>query len=142
MKVVAIIVGVIIMLIIMYNIAKRMVETRTGFARKMLIGREEPETLVMMERLARALCNGKIIFYPDLYKDFTIEMLMRGSEVKCAIVKSEKNIVEYDRKENKTYISNIAYTEKGARLVVLFYLFSMTYITISIATMIIAIILL
>lgn len=102
----------IIICVASYVIAEYMVTHRTGFAKRLIIGRDSSADISEMHKLAEAAFKEKKEDDTNL-KDYTIYTTVENGKIVKTVVETKKTMLIYTGRD-KEEIINKGLTEKGA----------------------------
>ena len=100
----------IISFVVCLIIANRMVKKRNMLAKRCVIGRDSPETIDSLTRVAAEVLSRAVVSNED---DITIEITQKNDEIAKVKVENEKTIVIL-RKDGEKDVINKGFSEKGA----------------------------
>lgn len=103
----------VILILISIIWAKRMVAKRTGFAKRLVIGKDSDEDIQKMQQLAERILSSPEKIAELEGDNLTINVeLKEGKNVKVIVESSRTKVISSE--ENGTKVFNNAWTEKGA----------------------------
>lgn len=109
---------IIVLLVVIFMIARMLVKKNLWLARRCVIGKDSPEKVEALKKLAKSFINGTFSMLADLNNaeayELSIELKKQKHEIKRVRIKTEKTIVTCSSEYPEPFVHHNGFSELGA----------------------------